>query len=147
MILFMDQCFSECFFLEGVICSNAIECQNQRCKLSSKTWTHTLTLVFQTTIKLILNFFPTKPNTFQFHCLLYDRFCVGPISNAETRGGGISLEKLWCCVNGGNNKTIWFYELSWWCKLVTVKILWWRQNFSLRYQYIIKQIGDENKKI
>ena len=43
---------------------------------------------------------------------LFQVICLG-------NKGWTFLKKLWCCVTGGN-KVIWWYQLSWKCKLATV---------------------------
>ena len=42
-------------------------------------------------------------------------------ANIDKVEEGKFLKKLWRCVNGGYSKISWFYQLSWWSKLATVK--------------------------
>ena len=40
----------------------------------------------------------------------------------DSRSGDKFPKKLWCCVGGGYNKMIWFYQLNWKCELATIKV-------------------------
>ena len=74
---------------------------------------------------------PTYPSPFPSST--HTHACVKPLIHPwvevkfvypanDSRSGDKFPKKLWCCVGGGYNKMIWFYQLNWKCELATVKV-------------------------